>query len=91
MADAPLGRVHIDSGRYIDFMVFIDTPLDIAMARRLSRGLALQSDESSAESVAGIKADADGYPSMARRIYVASAERVKPTCDLVVDGSKSLG
>lgn len=71
-------------------MVFIDTPLDIAMARRLSRDLALESDESSAETVAGIKADADGYPSRARPIYTAFVESVKPTCDLVLDGSKSL-
>jgi uridine kinase len=90
LVDAPLGRVHADSGRYIDFMVFIDTPLDIAMARRLSRGLALESDESSAEIVAGIKADADGYPARARQIYVAAVERTKPTCDLVLDGTKSL-
>ena len=90
VVDAPMGRVHIDSGRYIDFMVFIETPLDIAMARRLSRQLARESDESSATILAGIKADADGYPPRARPIYTASVERVKPTCDLILDGSKSL-
>ena len=37
VADAPLGRAHSDSGRFIDLMVFIDTPLDIAMARRTLR------------------------------------------------------
>ena len=45
VADAPLGRAHSDSGRFIDLMVFIDTPLDVAMARRVLRdiGLAAQS------------------------------------------------
>jgi uridine kinase len=90
LVDAPLGRAHRDSGRYIDFMVYIDTPLDIAMARRLSRELARDTDQSPSETVASIKADADGYPARARPIYVASVERIKTTCDLVLDGSKSV-
>ena len=90
LVDAPMGRVHADSGRYIDFMVYIDTPLDIAMARRLSRELSLEPDQSPSETVASIKADADGYPARARPIYVAGVERIKPTCDLVLDGTKSL-
>ena len=31
--DAPLGYAHAETGKFIDFMVFIDTPLDVAMAR----------------------------------------------------------
>jgi len=90
VVDAPMGRVHSDSGRYIDFMVFIETPLDIAMARRLSRELALESDRSPAETVAGIRTDADGYAARARPIYTAFVGRLKPTCDLILDGTKSL-
>ena len=37
--DAPLGRDHSDSGRFIDSMVFIDTSLDVAMAHRLLRDI----------------------------------------------------
>ncbi len=90
LVDAPLGRAHSDSGRYIDFMVYIDTPLDVAMARRLSRELALETNQSPSETVACIKADADGYPARARPIYVAGVERIKPTCDLILDGTRSL-
>ena len=43
--DAPLGRAHSDTGRFIDFMVFIDTPLDIAMARRLLRDITSHTGE----------------------------------------------
>ena len=48
VVDAPLGRVHSDSGKYFDFMVFIDTPLDVAMARRLLRDIALANVENAA-------------------------------------------
>ena len=90
VVDAPLGRLHEDSGKYIDLMVFIDTPLDVAMARRLSRDLAREGDEGSAEAIDNVKADMGAYPNVARPIYVGFVERIKPTCDLVLDGSLSL-
>ena len=90
VVDAPLGRVHRDSGKHIDFMVFVDTPLDIAMARRLTREFGLENEETSADTIAGIKADLDGYLNGARLIYKAFVDRVRPTCDLVLDGCLSL-
>ncbi|MDP1881009.1 MAG: AAA family ATPase [Parachlamydiaceae bacterium] len=35
--DAPLGYCHKATGKYIDFLICLDTPLDIALARRLLR------------------------------------------------------
>lgn len=35
--DAPLGRNHVETGKYIDYLIFLDTPPDIALARRLKR------------------------------------------------------
>jgi hypothetical protein len=35
--DAPLGRAHGETGQYIDLMVYLDTPLDVAMARPAKR------------------------------------------------------
>ena len=90
VVDAPLGRVHNDSGKYFDFMVFIDTPLDVAMARRLLREFALANSENATDTVANVKAETEAYLSGARRIYTSFVERVKPTCDLVLDGSLSL-
>ena len=87
VVDAPLGRVHTDSGRYFDFMVFIDTPLDVAMARRLLRDLSLSNPDSLLDTVESLKAETESYLGGARRIYTSFVERVKPTCDLVVDGS----
>lgn len=35
--DAPLGRTHTETGQYIDFLVWIDTPPDVALARSILR------------------------------------------------------
>lgn len=75
--DAPLGRAHHDTGRFIDFMVFIDTPLDVAMARRLLR------HECSIES---IKESLTSYLSAGRTIYLHFEHRVKEKSDLILDG-----
>ena len=91
VVDAPLGRLHEDSGKYIDLMVFVDTPLDVAMARRLSRDLAREGEEGPAETIDNVKADMEAYPAVARPIYVGFVERIMPTCDLVLDGNLSLG
>lgn len=37
IVDAPLGRKHQATGKYIDFCIFLNTPLDVALARRLLR------------------------------------------------------
>ena len=90
VVDAPLGRVHTESGKYFDFMVFVDTPLDVAMARRLSRDLALDSADNETETIANLMAEAEAYPHKIRPIFTSHAERIKPTCDLVLDGTLSL-
>jgi uridine kinase len=35
--DAPLGYCHHQTGRFLDRLIFLDTPLDIALARRILR------------------------------------------------------
>ena len=35
--DAPLGYRHTQTGKYIDFLIFPNTPPDVALARRLLR------------------------------------------------------
>ncbi len=44
VADAPLSRTHSDSGRFIDLMVFVDTALDVPMARRILRDMKREPD-----------------------------------------------
>jgi uridine kinase len=60
--------------------VFIDTPLDIAMARRIIRDF----KEGSTED---ILLDLDNYIARGRQGYLVMLNTTKPNSDLVVDGT----
>ena len=78
VADAPLGRAQSDSGRLIDLLVFIDTPLDVAMARRILRDI-----EMADESLQQVKAELAGYEARAKSIYEHFRERMRADSDLI--------
>jgi len=83
--DAPLGREHCDSGRFIDFMVFIDTPLDIAMARRVLRDLS-DKDLKADDTLKNLEENLSSYLNEGRPIYLHFENHVKQTSDLILDG-----
>lgn len=84
--DAPLGRAHFATGRFIDFMVFIDTPLDVAMARRLLRDLPGHGEQGPEDTMTTIKAGVSSYLNGGRPLYLAFGEQIRGQCDLVLDG-----
>jgi uridine kinase len=74
--DAPLGRAHVETGVHIDHMVFIDTPLDVAIARRLLRdGQDKWTDD-----------DLRNYLDWTREVFTHHVEKVSSTADLILDG-----
>lgn len=78
--DFPFAYKHFEMSKLIDFTVFIDTPLDIAMARRISRDFKNSSMEN-------ILMDMEGYISQGRRGYLEMLETIKPNSDIIVDGT----
>ncbi len=68
---------------YIDCAVFIDTPLDIAMARRILRDM----NNASADE---IRDEMNIYLKDARIAYVQMLKDIKPSSDYVVDGTQNL-
>ena len=88
VVDAPLGRAQSESGMLIDFMVYVDTPLDVAMARRILRDLERTRDQDVSEYLADLRSDLVGYLNGAREIY--AHKQVAETSDLVLDGQLSL-
>ncbi|MDE2867728.1 MAG: hypothetical protein OXR64_01270 [Chloroflexota bacterium] len=82
VADAPLGRAQSDSGWLIDLLVFIDTPLDIAMARRILRDIELADDP-----LQHVIAELAGYEARARLIHEHFQERMRADADLIIDGT----
>ena len=68
---------------YIDYAIFIDTPLDIAMGRRLLRDNVNQSPDI-------IRNDLNCYLSGGRTAYLEMLKTIKPNSDFVVDGNLSV-
>lgn len=90
VADAPLGRAHSASGRLIDLLVFIDTPLDVAMARRVLRDIDAASRQTADRPLEHVKADLAGYERGARPVYEHFQARMRADADLIVDGTLDL-
>ena len=68
---------------YLDCCIFIDTPLDIALARKVLRDM----KESSADD---IRYEMDVYLKYARIAYVQMLQVILPISDYVIDGTKEL-
>lgn len=66
--------------KYIDVAFFIDTPLDIALARRILRDM----DGASGEE---IRKDLKGYLKYARTAFVQMQKDILPSSDYVIDGT----
>ena len=81
--DYPFAYCNSGISKYIDCAIFIDTPLDIAMARRILRDMR---DSTGAE----IGNELEVYIRFARDAYVAMLEKVRPSSDYVIDGTKEL-
>ena len=63
-------------------MIFIDTPLDIAMGRRILRDIGITADP-----LQRVKDELSGYESRARPLYEHFQKRMRADSDLIVDGT----
>jgi uridine kinase len=89
--DYPFGRDHPRFEKEIDLAVFINTPLDVAMARRILRDFCLSVDESAEKKrLDSLRKNLFHYLAKARLPYLKHY-RHKSTSDLVLDGWASLG
>lgn len=68
---------------YLDCCIFIDTPLDIAMARRVLRDM----NEASADD---IRNEMNTYLNSTRICYVQMLTDILPTSDYVINGANEL-
>jgi uridine kinase len=82
LLDYPFAYKHSEMQEYIDFTIFIDTPLDIAMARRILRDFI--------ESIDNVRNDLNIYLSRGRKAYLEMLNTIKPNSDLIIDGSLEL-
>jgi len=94
--DYPFGYLNECVGKYIDMTVFVDTPLDVALARRIIRDYTSRSTESDfgiadvdEVSLEAIDKELCFYLTHSRLAYAKNIEMLRPVSDLIVDGTKS--
>ena len=83
LLDYPFAYQHQMIKDYLDCCIFIDTPLDVALARRVLRDM----KEASADE---IRNELDTYLKCARIAYVQMQKEHSLTSDYVIDGAKEL-
>lgn len=83
--DAPLGYDHKATGQWIDFLVYLDTPPDIALARRLYRDYQPNAKRNKNEVLEEIS----DYLKFTRPIFMADYA-MKDRADLILEGDQPL-
>lgn len=81
--DAPLGYLHKATGQFIDILICLDIPLDIALARRLLR------DYKDSLPTTEILTELEFYLTHSRPLFILNPEG-KNTNYLIIDGSLSV-
>jgi uridine kinase len=87
--ETPFGRLHRDSGTYIDYLIWIDAPLDLALSRALlaisqgSRGVPPRN------FLDWLMQYLQNYPAV-RPMYARQRAQVMAGADLTLDGEQDL-
>lgn len=77
--DYPFAYLNDEMRDYIDMAIYIDTPLDIAMARRLLRNY-------KENTIEDVRNDLTNYLVRGRAAYLEMERTVKPSSDVVIEG-----
>ena len=89
--EEPMGRGRDEMAKSIDFVVLIDTPLDIALARNLLRVDGTNTSANMRQVTKGLliaspREFVRDYLDVSRSVYIPVQEQVAADCDLVLDG-----
>ncbi|MGA7984417.1 MAG: hypothetical protein WCA01_04480 [Burkholderiales bacterium] len=91
--ETQFGRQHQSTGEQIDLLIWIDTPLDLALARKLKAftdDALRERAEAGRERLAWLDGYLANYLALVRRLMLLQAARVRPQADIVLDGSGEL-
>jgi uridine kinase len=91
--EAPLGRAHRDTGPCIDLLLWIDVPLDMALARKI-RAFAQESAPSGPahlqERMRWLDRYLANYLHVVRDVLRLQAEKVRGGADVIIDGEQDI-
>jgi len=88
--EMPMGKTHRDTARYIDLLIWIDIPLDIALARKLKEftGSYLMKDKErmSEEFISWMDQYLDNYLNVVREVLKIQKQKVSTNADIIING-----
>jgi len=89
LIDYPFGRAHPVIAPYLDYALWIDTPLDMALARGILRDYLRRDPTRRAieNPMAQLEQSLDFYLARHRQTSLVHEATVRPACDFVLDGS----
>jgi uridine kinase len=82
--EAPFGRWHAETGAFIDLLVWLDVPPDLALARKLAQLLRSAPPEAGR---AVLLAYLDSYERLVRPATAVQRARVRPGADLTLEAT----
>jgi uridine kinase len=92
--ETQFGRAHRATGQLIDLLIWVDTPLDVALARNVRATVSGLLREPNADELPGrlrwLHGYLDNYLGIVRSLLVIQKERVMPGAEIIVDGGASL-
>lgn len=88
--EEPFGRGRDVLREQIDFLVHLDTPLEVAYIRKLSRKSDfLPWEDNPSVFIEHLRENMEWYQRIGRNFYLAVSQSAKKDCDLIVDGLQS--
>lgn len=91
--ETQFGRAHHATGRYIDLLIWLDTPHDIALARTLlkSTRIARRDGQADAAQLAWTEGYLANYLAVVRQLVLMQKTRVGAGADIVLGGTQDPG
>jgi uridine kinase len=87
--EAPLGREQRDTGQFIDLLVWVEVPLDVALARKV-RELAIKNTGNSPDFLLWLDGYLKNYLEVVRHVLLLQKQKVRVDADLIIDGEDRL-
>lgn len=90
--EMPLGKEHRETAQFIDLLIWIEIPLDIALARKIREFTALmmqQQGENIRNSLIWMDGYLENYLQVIRDVLQIQRQRIRPTADIIIDGTTS--
>jgi uridine kinase len=87
--EAPLGREQRDTAQLIDLLVWVEVPLDVALARKV-RELAGKNIGNSHNFLLWLDGYLKNYLEVVRHVLLLQKQKVRVNADLVIDGEVRL-